>query len=156
MTARVFLYRPRDFNPQVEVAGCYCEYEDRILLLKRHADKIEGLRWGVPAGKIEAGEKPIQTAQRELFEETGIQASKLTPVGVLYIRRPEVDFIFHLFFLPLHQFPLLNVAAEEHIEECWVNLQEAKKLPLVSGAEEALEYFYLWKNDRNLEKRTYE
>lgn len=148
MTAHVFFHPPKDFNPQVEASGVYCEYEGRILLLKRHSDKIEGLRWGVPAGKLEAGEKPLDAAQRELFEEAGIEANDLKPIGSLYIRRPEVDFIFHLFFLPLAEFPLLKVAPEEHIEACWVNLQEAQKLPLVSGGQEALEYFYLWRNGR--------
>lgn len=150
MTVQVFLHPPKDFQSQVEASGCYCEYQGRVLFLKRHADKVEGLRWGVPGGKLEVGEKPLAAAERELFEEAGIRARHLQPIGSLYIRRPEVDFIFHLFFLLLSEFPLLKIAPEEHTEACWVNLHEAKKLPLISGGAEALEYFDLWKNESNV------
>ncbi len=150
MTAQVFLHRPRDFNPTVEAAGVFCEYDGRILYLKRHSEKIEGMKWGIPAGKVEEGEKPIEAALRELAEEAGIAASQasLTTISSLYVRRPEVDFIFHIYFLPFQEMPLLQVAPDEHIDASWVNLQEGLKLPLISGGREALEYFYLWKNDR--------
>ncbi len=144
MTAQVFFQRPRDFNPAVEASGVFCEFQGRILLLKRHADKIEGLRWNIPGGKLDKGETPIDGALRELDEETGIRASKhsLTFIASHYIRRPEVDFIFHMFYLPLHEMPMLNIAADEHIEACWTNLQEGLKLPLISTGKEALEFFY--------------
>jgi 8-oxo-dGTP pyrophosphatase MutT (NUDIX family) len=150
MSTHVFLHRPRDFNPQVEASGVFCEYDGRVLFLKRHSEKIEGLRWGVPGGKLEPGEKPLEAAIRELAEEAGIRSSHETlhPISSLYVRRPEVDFIFHMFFLPLKELPLLQVAPDEHIESCWVNFQEGLKLPLISGGREALEYFYLWKNDQ--------
>ena len=150
MTAQVFLHRPRDFNPTVEASGVFCEYEGRVLFLKRHAAKIEGLRWGIPGGKLELGETPIEAAARELAEEAGIAStsSTLKTIASLYVRRPEEDFIFHMFFLPLQEMPPLQVAPDEHIEACWVNLQEGQKLPLISGGKEALEYFYLWKNDQ--------
>lgn len=150
MTVQVFLHRPKDFNPTVEASGVFCEYEGRILYLKRHGEKIEGLKWGIPGGKVESNEQPLEAALRELAEEAGIIPVKetLKTVGSLYIRRPEVDFIFHMFFLPLQEMPLLQVAPDEHIEASWVNFQEAVKLPLISGGREALEYFYLWKNDQ--------
>ncbi len=150
MTAQVFLHRPRDFNPTIEASGVFCEYETRVLYLKRHGEKIEGFRWCIPGGKIEPNENPLQAALRELAEEAGVIAVKesLKRVGSLYIRRPEVDFIFHLFFLPLQEMPLLQVAPDEHIEAAWVNFQEGIKLPLISGGREVLEYFYLWKNDQ--------
>ncbi|MBP7074498.1 MAG: NUDIX hydrolase [Rhabdochlamydiaceae bacterium] len=154
MTAQVFLHRPRDFNPTVEASGVFCQYDGRVLFLKRHAEKIEGLKWGIPGGKVEPNEKPLEAALRELAEEAGIIANKdsLKTVASLYIRRPEVDFIFHMFFLPLQEMPLLQVAPDEHIEASWVNFQEGLKLPLISGGREALEYFFLWKNDQ---KETY-
>ncbi len=150
MTAQVFLHRPKDFTPTVEASGVFCEYQGRILYLKRHGEKIEGLKWGIPGGKVESNEEPLEAALRELAEEAGIIPTKetLKTVGSLYIRRPEVDFIFHMFFLPLQEMPLLQVAPDEHIEASWVNFQEAVKLPLISGGREALEYFYLWKNDQ--------
>jgi 8-oxo-dGTP diphosphatase len=150
MTTKVFLHRPRDFNPTIEAAGVFCEYEGRLLYLKRHSDSVEGLTWGIPGGKLEPGEKPMEAALRELAEESGIQASpeSLKTVAPLYVRRADVDFIFHMFFLPLQEMPLLQIAQDEHIDSCWVNYQEGLKIPLISGGRETLEYFYLWKNDQ--------
>jgi 8-oxo-dGTP pyrophosphatase MutT (NUDIX family) len=150
MKTQMFLQRPDDFNPQMEAAGVFCEYEGRILFLKRHADKIEGLTWGVPGGKTEPGETAIDAACRELGEEAGIYVAPddLKVIAPQFVRRPELDFIFHMFYLPLKEMPALQIAPNESIEACWVNLQESSKIPLISGGREALEYFYLWKNDQ--------
>ncbi len=40
----------------------------------RHRDRIT---WELPAGHIEPGEEPMEAAQRELFEETGINNAEL-------------------------------------------------------------------------------
>lgn len=50
---------------------------DRIVLC-RHRDR---LTWETPGGHIEPGESAIGAARRELFEEAGIVASRLTPVA---------------------------------------------------------------------------
>lgn len=147
MTTHIFLQPPPDFEPIVEASGVFCEHAGRILLLKRHEQKLQGLRWGIPGGKLEKSETPIVAAARELAEETGIISSTdmLTPVAPFYIRRPGIDFIFHMFFLPLPEMPLLQVAPDESIDAAWVTLQEGLQLPLIAGGEEALEYFFLWR-----------
>ena len=43
--------------------------------------------WELPAGKLDAGEKPIDGAKRELAEETGYQADEWTPL-VEYFASP--------------------------------------------------------------------
>ena len=54
----VFTEPPKNFNRGTEIAGCYCSFEDKLLLLKRHPEKPQGNTWGVPAGKIEKNEDP--------------------------------------------------------------------------------------------------
>ena len=152
--AHVFLHRPRDFNPKVEVSGVCCEFNDLILLLRRHADKVEGLSWGLPAGKVESNESPLDAAIRELHEEAGVRSSpsEIKKITSFFVRRPEFDFIFHMYYLPLLEMPILNISPVEHIDSCWVNLQDGLKLPLISGGSEALEYFFLWKNDQKIQR----
>lgn len=51
----------------------------------------------IPAGKIDAGETPLQTAQRELLEETGMRAVHWEPLTVIH---PAIGFsneIIHIF-----------------------------------------------------------
>lgn len=69
---------PKRFNPRFEIVSCYVEYDGKILLLHRHAHKLEGNRWGVPAGKIASGESELDAMVREIEEETGQELSSKT------------------------------------------------------------------------------
>lgn len=65
----VFLTR---LNPNTD------KYE--ILLIQKNFDT--GLGWYLPKGTVEAGETPIQTASRELTEETGVEDFVIVrPIG---------------------------------------------------------------------------
>lgn len=62
-------------------AAVFIIRDDAILL----AHRIKGAQlgvWEVPAGHIEGDETPAETAARELFEETGLVARTLRPMGV--------------------------------------------------------------------------
>ena len=50
---------------------------DRILMIRQYRHPVGHLLWEIPAGlRDTAGESPLQTAQRELLEETGYRASQ--------------------------------------------------------------------------------
>jgi len=55
-----------------------------VLLVKQYRYPIDEILIEVPAGRIDEGEDPLHTAQRELQEETHYKAEKLRPLGVLY------------------------------------------------------------------------
>jgi ADP-ribose pyrophosphatase len=46
----------------------------RILLVRQYRLPAERFLWELPAGSVDPGEKPLQTARRELKEETGYRA----------------------------------------------------------------------------------
>lgn len=144
MFCSVFTLPPHDFQPHVEVAGCYCEYEDKVLFLKRHPSLSQGNTWGIPGGKFEEGEDAIAAVVRELQEEVGLSVERgLQKVGQLYMRIPHADYIFHIFRKRFDQLPALNLALNEHVEARWVTLDEALKLNLIAGGKEVISYFKL-------------
>jgi 8-oxo-dGTP diphosphatase len=67
-------------NP-VPAAGVVLVEQGRVLLVKRRWDPRAGT-WCLPAGFMEAGETPEQSAIRELEEETGLIAQLTGLFGV--------------------------------------------------------------------------
>ena len=88
----IFIERPDDFHPKIEVVGCFLEYEDKILLLHRQEHTSQGNLWGIPGGKVEKSETPMAAAIRETFEETGFDISQqqIIDLGKVYIKIPRL------------------------------------------------------------------
>ncbi|MFY9781053.1 MAG: NUDIX hydrolase, partial [Candidatus Baltobacteraceae bacterium] len=55
-----------------------------IVLVRQYRHPVGQELWEVPAGKIERGEPPLETAQRELVEETGYRAERLRFLWSMY------------------------------------------------------------------------
>ena len=49
-------------------------FDSKVLITKRAADKTFGGMWEITGGAVISGETPLQAAVRELFEETGLKA----------------------------------------------------------------------------------
>jgi RimJ/RimL family protein N-acetyltransferase/8-oxo-dGTP pyrophosphatase MutT (NUDIX family) len=134
--------QPENFQSHIEVSACYIEIGGEILLMKRSLSSVEGGTWGVPAGKLEAGETPYQAAIRELFEETQIRVSPLqiTEIGKLYVQKPRGTYIYHMFQVHLNEKPHLHLS-HEHTEYLWANPEQIEALDLVGGGKESLDYY---------------
>ncbi|MCY9656524.1 NUDIX hydrolase [Paenibacillus chondroitinus] len=68
--------------------------ENRILLQKRMHHPVG--RYGLPGGLMELGESTVETAQREVYEETGLKVRNLNLIDVFsgkenYIKAPNGD-----------------------------------------------------------------
>ncbi len=132
--------KPLDFKPLVHVAACYLEVDGKLLLLLRAPGSFEELTWGVPAGKMEGEETPLEGACRELFEETGIQITSpdhMLSLGALYIRKATVDYVYHLFKLHLDHIPNVRLS-HEHTDYVWADPAHIHTLKLISGGIESL------------------
>ncbi len=51
----------------------------RVCLISRRKEKI----WALPKGHVEKGEKYVQTAQREVLEETGLRVAPIRKIGFI-------------------------------------------------------------------------
>jgi ADP-ribose pyrophosphatase len=55
-----------------------------VVVERQYRHAANHFLWELPAGKLEAGEDPLQGAQRELMEETGYHAKKWKPLIEYY------------------------------------------------------------------------
>ena len=64
---------------------CYIEKEEKYLMLHRVKKKndMNHDKWIGIGGKLEEGESPFDCARREILEETGLKANKLSYRGIV-------------------------------------------------------------------------
>jgi 8-oxo-dGTP pyrophosphatase MutT (NUDIX family) len=108
----------------------------------------------LPKGLVDPGEKPLETALREVYEETGVSAdliTKLADIKYVYTRTwSDGERVFKIvsFYLMRYRSGRINqISSEMRIEVAralWVPLDEAPKLLAYKGekqmAKKALEY----------------
>jgi len=68
-----------------------------IVLVRQHRHAVDEDLWEVPAGMIERGEPPLETARRELIEETGYRAESLRFLWSMYTTPGFCSERIHLF-----------------------------------------------------------
>jgi ADP-ribose pyrophosphatase len=108
---------------------------DRVLMIRQYRHPVGRLLWEIPAGLRDTdGESPLQTAQRELFEETGYRAREWQTL-VDYFSSPGFSTERVRIFLarglkPADGSPHQRQHEEKFIVTEWVPLAEAVRLAL--------------------------
>ena len=74
--------------PQVGVGVVVLNTQNDVLLIRRGQEPNKGL-WTIPGGRQEAGETLLETAHREIVEETGVTIDGLTLVDVVDLIRRD-------------------------------------------------------------------
>ncbi len=140
----IFLDKPKDFNPKIEVVSCLMEYKGSVLFLQRNDDKFKGGKWCRPAGKLNSGEEKSEALVREIAEETGfkVEPNNLEFLKTVYVRYPEFDYPYHTYRLILSVKPEINLNSNEHQNFVWLEPKEALKLDLLPDEADCLKLIY--------------
>jgi len=113
-----------DFQPANEVPQIPAtQLQDTALV-----DFINKVQLEIPAGKMEKGETPIKCAARELEEETGYKANKLTCLGSIVTAPGFCDEVIHIF--KAEELTIGNKGGDddEFIELKVVSLEEMREM----------------------------
>jgi ADP-ribose pyrophosphatase YjhB (NUDIX family) len=90
-----FRAQPGYVTPKVDVRGAVC-LDGKLLLVREAQDG----GWTLPGGWADVGESPARAAEREVFEEAGLQVRALRLVGVYDANRIEAALpLFHAYKL---------------------------------------------------------
>lgn len=100
----------------------------RVLLVRQYRLPAEDYLWELPAGRLDAGEKPLQAAKRELIEETGYRAKKWTKLASFFVSPGYVQERMTIFLARDLTAGEPHPMDDERIETQWFKLKEVGKM----------------------------
>ena len=102
--------------------------DGKILLTQRHPNKDWGLKWECSGGAIVAGESPVDSAKRELEEETGITVSEEKVVYLGKTIMENYQCIMYTYIVFLSDDVELKLQPEEVVDAKWVDFVELENM----------------------------
>ncbi len=112
----------------IVVAAAVIFRGDTVLLTRRAAGTHLENMWEFPGGKVEQGEDPRHTIERELREELGVEASAAECLEVTFWRYPTKDVL--LLFFVTH---ISNDAIIQHLQvsdHVWATRDTLSRYPM--------------------------
>lgn len=99
--------------------------DGRILMIRQYRHATRQYLWELVAGRIDAGENPLQAAARELIEETGYRAKKFRIFLDIF---PTPGFLEERMFILLAEGLIAGAAEPEDDEKIISRVYNRKKL----------------------------
>lgn len=110
-----------------------CVKDGKILLVKQFRYPYKEEVWEIPAGKINDGETPEQTAIRELEEEGGIKADRVIKMFDVYPSPGYTDEIIRIYKAEGLTKTELKLDEGEFLSGAWFTRDEVEKM-IFNGA----------------------
>jgi 8-oxo-dGTP pyrophosphatase MutT (NUDIX family) len=118
--------------------GVLAVEDDHVYLVGQYRYPLEMYSWEIPEGGCPEGEEPLRAAQRELKEETGLEAKSWHRLGEAYLSNSVAD-EYAVWFLATELAPgEVRPEGTEKIRVRRVPLREALEMALDGGITDAL------------------
>lgn len=123
------------FREYIKHIGAVCVIpvtnDGNVILVKQYRYAVERELLEIPAGKLDSSdEDPLDAAIRELKEETGAVAEKITPLG-LYLGSPAIlSEKIHMYLATGLTFGETSPDEDEFLEICKIPLEKAVEMVL--------------------------
>lgn len=102
--------------------------DDTLILIRNQRFVVGKELWELPAGTLESGEAPIETAKRELIEETGYRAGKIAPLNGFFTTPGFCNEVMYAFVASDLKHVGQSLDDSEHIIVEKVNWNEALEM----------------------------
>jgi 8-oxo-dGTP pyrophosphatase MutT (NUDIX family) len=126
--------------PPIQVVTCFLQKEDKFLVLQRARKDLQHRLWGIPGGKLDAGEDPLVGLCREIEEEISVRLSPKS-FQLLATTRSQTpsdgEYGLYLFYALAPTDMIVKINYEEHYAFRWVTLDQFRELDLLTAQGEA-------------------
>lgn len=104
--------------------------EDRVALVGQHRYTLDEYAWEIPEGGVPAGEDPLAGAQRELREETGVEATEWHELARVHLSNSVSDEMAVLYLATGLQHGPAAPEGTEELEIRWLPFDEVLAMTL--------------------------
>lgn len=140
---------------EIAAGGIITKYDKlnyQVLVLLVKSNKQQGSHWGFPKGHVESKENIIETAIREINEETGISV-KLQDYKTFWKNTYEpypytIKTVTYFWFKQVNESEPLILQKKEIKTALWINIEEAKKILSYQSDIKILEQFLTYLKNR--------
>ena len=115
-----------------------CVLNGKILLVKQYRYAVGEEIYEIPAGKLEKGEDPLNTARRELEEEGGVVAEKLTLLHEIYPTPAYSEEHIYIYLASgIIKEGKMHLDETEFLDAIWIDFQKAYDMVLSGKIKDA-------------------
>jgi ADP-ribose pyrophosphatase len=100
--------------------------DQKLVLVRQFRKALEKTIYEIPAGKLEQGEEPLVSAQRELQEETGYRAEKWERLIGFYTSPGFADEYIHLYLATKLVAGEVSLDEDEFVERVEWSIEECQ------------------------------
>lgn len=109
-------------------SAIYCENDGKVLLVKQFRYAYKKDVYELPAGKVNAGENPADTAVRELEEECGVKANRVELMFEIYPSPGYTDEVIRVYRATCLTQTKAHLDEGEFLTAKWFDKNELKKM----------------------------